>query len=74
MAARCEEGYYQKDIFTCSLVSKGLVVVSNDDAGGVARTTLLQEIRPGVGFKTGDFVNPFTTGNPFWGQNYLDLV
>ena len=28
---------------------------SNDDAG-VSRDTVFQEIRPGVGFKTGDFV------------------
>ena len=24
--------------------------------------------------KIGVGVNAFTTGNPFWGQNYLDLV
>ena len=29
--------------------------LSNDDVG-VARGTLFQEIRPGAGFKTGDFV------------------
>ena len=29
--------------------------ISNDDVG-VARGTVCQEIRPGAGFKTGDFV------------------
>ena len=42
------------------LVCKGL---SNDDVG-VARGTIFQEIRPGAGFKTGDFVKEKLGGLP----------
>ena len=52
MAARHEEGCYGKKIITYDLVCKGL---SNDDVG-VARGAVLQELRPGAGFKTGGFV------------------
>ena len=51
---RHEEGCHEKkSIFTCVLVCTGL---SNDDVGVVARGTVFQDIRPGAGFKTGDFV------------------
>ena len=43
----------KKNIFMYLLVCKGL---PNDGVGGVARGAVFQEIRPGVGFKTGDFV------------------
>ena len=52
MAARHEEGRYEKNVFRYFFVRKGL---SNDDVG-VARGTVSQEIRPDTGFKTGDFV------------------
>ena len=42
-------------IYIYFLVCKGLLLLSNDDVG-VARGTAFQEIRPGAGFKTGDFV------------------
>ena len=42
----------KKNILKHFLVCIGL---SNDDVG-VARGTVFQEIRPGAGFKTGDFV------------------
>ena len=47
-------------IFTYFLVCKGR---SNDDVGG-ARGTEFQEIRPGAGFKTGDFVEEKLGGLP----------
>ena len=37
-------------------VCKGLLVLLSNDDVGVARGTVLQEVRPGAGFKTGDFV------------------
>ena len=43
---------YEMDMFTCFLVCEGL---STDDVG-VARGTVLQEIRPCAGFKTDHFV------------------
>ena len=52
MAARHEEGCYEKNILKNVLVCEGL---SNDDVG-VARGIVFQEIRPEAGFKTGDFV------------------
>ena len=52
MAARQEEGRYETKLFEYLFVCKGL---SNDDVG-VARGTVFEEIRPGTGFKTGDFV------------------
>ena len=36
---------------------------SNDDVG-VARDTVFQEVRPGAGFKTGDFVKKRLGGLP----------
>ena len=45
MAARREEGCYEKNIFTYCLVDKG---PSHDDVR-VARGTVLQEIAPGAG-------------------------
>ena len=53
MAARHEEGCYEQHAILINfLVCKAL---SNDYAGG-ARGTVIQEIRPGSGFKTGDVV------------------
>ena len=51
MADRYEEGCYEKKVFTIFLVCKGL---SSDD-GRVEKSTVLQEKRPGDGFKTGQF-------------------
>ena len=55
MAARhqkwCDE-IYVVYILVCFLVCNG---ISKDDVG-VARGAVFQKIRPGVGFKTGDFV------------------
>ena len=42
----------KNSIFLFFFACKGL---SNDDVGA-ARGTVFQEIRPGVGFETGDFV------------------
>ena len=51
--ARQEEGSYETQLFVYFLLCiKGL---PNDDVG-VARGTVFQQIRPGAGFKTGDFV------------------
>ena len=52
MTASHEEGCYEKDTLKYILVCKGL---SNDDVG-MAIGTVVQEIRPGAGFETGDFV------------------
>ena len=52
MAARREEGCYEKSILKNFDVRKRL---SNDDVGA-ARGAVFQELRPGAGFKTGDFV------------------
>ena len=41
--------------FAYFLACKGLVLLSNDDVG-VARGTVFQNMRPGAGFKTGNFV------------------
>ena len=60
MAARREEGCHENHIFMCLLVCKRL---SGDDFG-VARGTVFQEIRAGVGFKTGDFVQEVLEGLP----------
>ena len=43
MAARHEEGFYEKDILIYSLVWKGL----SNDGVGVAKGTVFKEIRPG---------------------------
>ena len=52
MAARPEEGCYKNRILNHFHACKSL----SNDYVGVARGTVLQEIQPGVGFKTGDFV------------------
>ena len=52
MAARHEEGCYEKSILKHFHAFKGL---SNDDVGS-ARDTVFQETRPGAGFETADFV------------------
>ena len=52
MAARHEEWCYEENILICFLGCNGL---SNDDIE-VERGTVFREIRPGTGFKTGDFV------------------
>ena len=61
MAAAHEElCYMKKKNILIYLVCKGLL---NDDVG-VARGTMFQEIRPGAGFKTGDFVEEKLGGLP----------
>ena len=52
MAARHEERYYEENITMYFLSCKGI----SDDAIEVAGGTAFQEIRPGAGFKIGDFV------------------
>ena len=47
MAARQEEGRYETQVFACVLVCKG---ISNGDVG-VAKGTVFEDMRPGVGFK-----------------------
>ena len=61
MATRYVEGCHEKGIFTYFLVCGGL---SNDDVR-VVMGTVFQEIRPGVGFKTGDFVKEKLGGLPY---------
>ena len=60
MAARHEEGCYEKSICIYYLVCGGLL---NDDVR-VVRGTVFQEIRLEVGFKTGDFVKEKLGGLP----------
>ena len=67
MAARHEEGCYEKSILEQFHVRKGL---SNDDVGA-ARGTIFQETRPGAGFKTGDFVQEKLRGLPENGFLYV---
>ena len=45
---------------TCFLVCKGLSI----DGVGVSRGAVFQEIRPGAGFETGDFVKEKLGGLP----------
>ena len=52
MAARQEEGRNESQLFVYVVVCKWL---SNDNVG-VAWGTVFEEIWPGAGFKTGDFV------------------
>ena len=52
MAARQGEVWYEKNI---SMYFVFCGELSNDDFG-VVRVTVFQEVRPGAGFKTGDFV------------------
>ena len=52
MVARHVKGCYQQNVSMYFLVCEDL---SNDDVGG-SRDTIFQEIRPGAGFETGDFV------------------
>ena len=63
MASRREEGCYDHNIFKSCIVWKELLLLSNYDVG-VARGTILQEIRPGTGFKNGDFVQENKGGLP----------
>ena len=60
VAARYEEGCYEKCIFTYVLVREGK---STDDAE-VAKGTVFQDIRPYDGSKTGDFVKEKLGGLP----------
>ena len=53
MAARHEKGCYENSILKTFHACKGL---SNDDVRVARVVTVFQEIRPGAGFKTGDFV------------------
>ena len=52
MAARPEEGCYEKRILNHFHACKGL----SNDYVGAAWGTVVQGIQPGVGIKTGDFV------------------
>ena len=49
MAARHNGGCYEKNVFMYVLICKGL-------SNGVVWGALFQEVRPGAGLKTGDFV------------------
>ena len=60
MAARHEEGCYPNDSFTYFLVCNKL----SNDGVGVANGTVIQEIRPGAGFKAGDFAKEMLEGLP----------
>ena len=60
MAARHQEDAMKTCTFKRFLVCKGL---SNDDVGR-ARGTVFQDIQPGAGFKTGDFVKDRLGGLP----------
>ena len=51
MAARHEEDFYQNNVFKYFLVCKELSAIDI----GVTMVTVYQEMRPGAGFKTGDF-------------------
>ena len=53
MAARHKDGYYWENVSIYFLVCKRL---TTDDVG-VSRDTVLQQIPPGAGFETSDFVN-----------------
>ena len=61
MAARHEEGCYKTKIFTN--FSFAFERLTNDDVG-VATGTALQEIPPGTGLKTVDFVKEKLGGLP----------
>ena len=58
MAARHEEGGYEKSITEHFHACKGL----SNDGVGATRRRVFQEIRPGAGFKTGDFVTEKLVG------------
>ena len=60
MAHQHEECCYEKIPFTCCLAYKGL----SNNGVGVGRGTVLQEMRPGAGFKTGYFVDKTLGGLP----------
>ena len=60
MVARHEEGCFYQKVSAYFIVCKGL---SSDDVG-IPRDTMFQEIRPGAGFKTGDFVQEALGGVP----------
>ena len=60
MAARHEEGSYEEKVFISFL---GCKTLSNDDIE-VSGGTGFEEIRPGAGFKTGDFVKETLGGLP----------
>ena len=67
MTARHENGCYEEQIFTYCFGREG---ISNDYVGG-ARGTVVQEIRPGAGFKAGDFAKEKLGGLP---QNDIRAV
>ena len=52
---------YEKNVFACFLVGK---IRSNEDVGA-ARGSVFQELRPGAGFKTGDFIKERLGGLPY---------
>ena len=58
MVARHDEGCYEKKNFIRIYV---FLFVLNGNVG-VARSTVFEEIRPGAGFKTSDFVKELLAG------------
>ena len=60
MTSRHKEGSIENKVSAYFLVCKGLSI---DDVG-VSRDTVSQEIRPGAGFETGDFVEEKLGGLP----------
>ena len=60
MVSRREEGCYDRKVFMHALVAKGL----SNDAVGFPKGTVFQEIPPGAGFTTGDFVEEMLRGLP----------
>ena len=60
MAARHKEGCYLRNVPVHLLVCNGL----SNNGVGVARDTVFQEVRPGAGFKTSDFVKKMLGGLP----------
>ena len=58
MATRHEERYHERNISMYFLVCKG----RSNDVVGIATGTGFQALRPGAGFKTGDFVEEKLAG------------
>ena len=65
MAARREEGCHEKHTFTHIVACKGL----SNKGVGMARGAIIEEIRPGAGFETCDFVQEKLDGLPWNDSN-----
>ena len=61
MTAQHEEGCYEKNVFPIFLVCKGLYRTMTS---GRQRGAVFQQVRPGAGFETGDFVEENMGGLP----------